>query len=149
MAGNEEAGPSTTPTAATTAVTAASTPALAGSTPSQSVGMSGRAHLDLESAVKRLTDEELDMAGRATAAQELKELLEQYHNTNYGSYVEMMMPASIKALSSIPYSVHTDAPEQVSGRLQMNRVGVTFVPLPLCLTNFDLSSLHPSAVLTN
>lgn len=71
-------------------------------------------HVDLPEAVAaKLTDEKGDMQSKAAAAQEFKELLELYHNNNYAHFVKNMVPASLKALETIPCSMLSDSPEQV------------------------------------
>lgn len=70
-------------------------------------------HADPEVIAAKLTDEKGDMQSKAAAAQEFKELLELYHNNNYAHYVKNMVPASLKALKTIPCSMLSDSPEQV------------------------------------
>jgi len=68
---------------------------------------------DPEALAAKLLDEKADAQTKATAAQDFKELLEIYHNSNYAHYVKHMLPASLKALSTVPCSMQTDSPEQV------------------------------------
>jgi transformation/transcription domain-associated protein len=104
MASNEEAGPS------------AAGAGEAGSS-SSSANINRPPPPDPEALAAKLLDEKSDYQTKATAAQDFKELLEIYHNSNYAHYVKHMLPASLKALSTVPCSMQTDAPEQVSARV--------------------------------
>ena len=98
-ANSEEAGPSSV--AGAGAASSASNPSR--STPP-----------DPETIAAKLLDDKADAQTKATAAQDFKELLEIYHNSNYAHYVKHMLPASLKALESVPCSMQTESPEQVS-----------------------------------
>lgn len=97
MANNEEAGPSSAATATAGGTTINRPPPP-----------------DPEALAAKLVDEKSDAQTKAIAAQDFKELLDIYHNSNYAHYVKHMLPASLKALSTVTCSMQTDSPEQVS-----------------------------------
>lgn len=93
MAANSEAGPSSA----------------AGGPSSRSVTA------DPETLAVKLMDVKTDAQSKAGAAQELKEVLEVYHQgqNNLTHYIKHMVPAALHVLQNTPCSMQTDAPEQV------------------------------------